>query len=81
METITLCKIVTYLQYFVNYKLSEEYTGIDTNYAKNFLSYLGFAAQIPNLLFNWLNIFLQFGYVYKIYILQKYSIFYITLIY
>jgi len=53
-----------YLQYFVRYKLSKEYTGIDTNYAMNFLAYLGFASQIPNLLFNWLNVFLQFGYVY-----------------
>jgi len=57
-----------YLQYFVSYKLSKEYTGVDTNYAMNFLAYLSFASQVPNLLFNWLNIFLQFGYVYKIHI-------------
>lgn len=50
----------------MSYKLSKEYTGVDTNYATNFLSNLGFAAQIPNLLFNWLNVFLQLGYVYKI---------------
>lgn len=61
-----------YLQYFVSYKLSKDYTGIDTNYATNFLAYLGFAAQVPNLLFNWLNIFLQFGYVYKNTLQQKY---------
>lgn len=60
-----------YLQYFVSYKLSKDYTGIDTNYATNFLAYLGFAAQVPNLLFNWLNIFLQFGYVYKSILQQK----------
>ncbi|KAG5318596.1 S29A1 protein, partial [Pseudoatta argentina] len=33
----------------------------NTNYAMNFLAYLSFASQVPNLLFNWLNIFLQFG--------------------
>ncbi|XP_068984794.1 NADPH-dependent diflavin oxidoreductase 1 isoform X4 [Bombus flavifrons] len=52
---------ITAKNYFVNYKLSEEYTGIQSNYATNFLAYLGFAAQIPNLLFNWLNVFMQFG--------------------
>ncbi|XP_077261146.1 NADPH-dependent diflavin oxidoreductase 1 isoform X2 [Temnothorax americanus] len=52
---------ITAKQYFVGYKLSKEYTGIDTNYATNFLAYLGFASQVPNLLFNWLNVFLQFG--------------------
>ncbi|XP_054009165.1 equilibrative nucleoside transporter 1 isoform X1 [Hylaeus anthracinus] len=52
---------ITAKDYFVHYKLSEEYTGIVTNYATNFLAWLGFAAQIPNLLFNWLNVFVQFG--------------------
>ncbi|XP_076249263.1 equilibrative nucleoside transporter 1 isoform X1 [Calliopsis andreniformis] len=52
---------ITAKNYFVNYKLSMQYTGIETNYATNFLAYLGFAAQIPNLLFNWLNVFMQFG--------------------
>ncbi|XP_036141862.1 NADPH-dependent diflavin oxidoreductase 1-like [Monomorium pharaonis] len=52
---------ITAKDYFVNYKLSKEYTDIDSNYATNFLAYLGFASQVPNLLFNWLNIFLQFG--------------------
>ncbi|CAL1673168.1 unnamed protein product [Lasius platythorax] len=52
---------ITAKDYFVSYKLSKEYTGEDTNYATNFLAYLGFAAQIPNLLFNWLNVFLQLG--------------------
>lgn len=45
----------------MDYKLGEEYTGIKSNYASNFLAYLGFAAQIPNLLFNWLNIFIEVG--------------------
>ncbi|KAG5331772.1 S29A3 protein, partial [Acromyrmex charruanus] len=52
---------ITAKDYFVSYKLSKEYTGVDTNYAMNFLAYLSFASQVPNLLFNWLNIFLQFG--------------------
>ncbi|KAG7200699.1 hypothetical protein KM043_001250 [Ampulex compressa] len=52
---------ITAKNYFVDYKLSVAYTGIHTNYATNFLAYLGFAAQIPNLLFNWLNIFIQLG--------------------
>ncbi|CAK9811444.1 NADPH-dependent diflavin oxidoreductase 1 [Anthophora plagiata] len=47
--------------YFVHYKLSKEYTGIESNYAVNFLPYVAFASQIPNLTFNWLNIFIQFG--------------------
>ncbi|KYN34592.1 Equilibrative nucleoside transporter 3 [Trachymyrmex septentrionalis] len=62
---------ITAKDYFVSYKLSKEYTGVDTNYAMNFLAYLSFASQVPNLLFNWLNIFLQFGYVYKIYFSSK----------
>ncbi|XP_068084734.1 equilibrative nucleoside transporter 3 isoform X2 [Anabrus simplex] len=47
--------------YFVHYKLAKVYTGVDSEYARNFLPYVGFAAQIPNLLFNWLNIFVQMG--------------------
>nr|CAD7585675.1 unnamed protein product [Timema genevievae] len=42
-------------------KDSKEYTGIESNYVTNFLGYLGFAAQVPNLVFNWLNIFVQIG--------------------
>jgi len=43
-------------QYFVDYKLSEDYTGQQTNLAANFLAYVGLTAQIPNLIFNWANI-------------------------
>ncbi|XP_014607218.1 PREDICTED: NADPH-dependent diflavin oxidoreductase 1-like [Polistes canadensis] len=50
---------ITAKDYFVNYKLSKEYTDIESNYSTHFLSYLGFASQIPNLLFNWLNIFMK----------------------
>nr|XP_031834262.1 NADPH-dependent diflavin oxidoreductase 1 isoform X3 [Nomia melanderi] len=52
---------ITARSYFIDYKLSKDYTGIKTIYATNFLPYVGFASQIPNLFFNWLNIFLQFG--------------------
>lgn len=47
-------------QYFVEYKLNtddEELSG----YSTNFLPYLGYASQIPNVLFNWVNIFVQLG--------------------
>lgn len=36
--------------------------GEDTIYSASFLQYLGFAAQVPNVVFNWLNIFVQIGY-------------------
>ncbi|XP_076382029.1 equilibrative nucleoside transporter 1 isoform X1 [Megalopta genalis] len=52
---------ITAKKYFVDYKLSKDYAGIETDYDKNFLAYVGFAAQIPNVLFNWLNIFIQLG--------------------
>ena len=48
-------------QYFVNYKLGKEYTETPLPYATYFLQYVGFAAQIPNLVFNWINIFLNLG--------------------
>lgn len=47
--------------YFVDYKLSENYTGVSSDYATTFMPYLGFAAQVPNVIFNWVNIFVQLG--------------------
>ncbi|ODM99939.1 Equilibrative nucleoside transporter 1 [Orchesella cincta] len=52
---------ITAKDYFVSYKLSEKYTGQQSEYAANFLQYIGFAAQIPNVFFNWFNIFIQIG--------------------
>lgn len=52
---------ITAKDYFVDYKLSNEGGGGDLPYAANFLPYLGFASQIPNVIFNWLNIFIQIG--------------------
>lgn len=59
------CTVLIYfftLQYFVVYKLGQEYTGQNLTYAANFLQFLGFASQVPNVIFNWLNIFIQIGY-------------------
>lgn len=46
---------ITAKAYFEDYKLA------GTPYAANFLPYVGFAAQIPNLLLNWINIFIPMG--------------------
>lgn len=48
---------ITAKDYFVEYKLSVEYTGIVSEYATNFLPYVGFASQIPNVIINWVNVF------------------------
>ncbi|XP_020707935.2 equilibrative nucleoside transporter 1 isoform X1 [Athalia rosae] len=52
---------ITAKSYFADYKMAETYTGYKLNYASNFLSSLAFAAQVPNFLFNWLNLFIQLG--------------------
>lgn len=52
---------ITAKNYFVDYKLSVSYTNQTTEYASNFMQYIGFASQIPNVLFNWLNIFVNLG--------------------
>lgn len=53
---------ITAKDYFVDYKLSQNYTGVDnTQIQQNFLAYIGFASQIPNVLFNWMNIFVNLG--------------------
>ncbi|PSN36267.1 hypothetical protein C0J52_22626 [Blattella germanica] len=49
-------------RYFEDYKLSDPLSGKHTDYAANFLPYIGFAAQIPNLLLNWINIFIPMGF-------------------
>ncbi|XP_059490947.1 equilibrative nucleoside transporter 3 isoform X2 [Neocloeon triangulifer] len=50
---------ITAKEYFVDYKLSEDYTGVKTELAANFLAYVGLTAQIPNVIFNWANILWQ----------------------
>lgn len=49
---------ITAVTYF-EYKFSREYTGIESTYNANFLAYMGFASQIPNVMFGWLNIYMQ----------------------
>ncbi|KAG4075671.1 hypothetical protein HA402_003496 [Bradysia odoriphaga] len=52
---------ITAKEYFVKYKLGEEYTGESSEYSNNFLPYIGLASQIPNVFFNWINIFVNLG--------------------
>ena len=57
--------LVLYFQYFLTYKLGKDSTNTDERnreiekYATYFLNYVGFAAQIPNVLFNWVSVFLH----------------------
>jgi len=48
-------------QYFEGYKLSANYTGQETNLAANFMGAVTIASQVPNFLFNWVNVFVQLG--------------------
>ncbi|KAF2901306.1 hypothetical protein ILUMI_04884 [Ignelater luminosus] len=52
---------ITAQSYFTNYKLGKDNIGQDLIYAQSFLQFVGFASQVPNLIFNWLNIFIQIG--------------------
>lgn len=53
---------ITAKGYFEDFKLSENYTvHTETNYRGSFMQNMGFAAQIPNVCFNWINIFVNLG--------------------
>jgi len=52
---------ITAKSYFVDYKLSEAYTGETSEYATNFLPYVGFASHIPSVIINWVNVFARMG--------------------
>lgn len=53
---------ITAKSYFEDFKLGENYTiKTEVNYRGNFMQNIGFASQIPNVLFNWINIFINFG--------------------
>lgn len=55
---------ITPKSYFVEYKLGNNTTtvsGGDFKYDSSFLAYITFAAQVPNVLFSWLNLFVQLG--------------------
>lgn len=47
--------------YFDQYKLGKEYTGQSLYIAVQFINFVTFVSQLPNVAFNWLNIFLRFG--------------------
>ncbi|KAF6019199.1 hypothetical protein EB796_022502 [Bugula neritina] len=47
--------------YFTDFKLAAKANETESEYAKNFLSYLGITAQFPNLILNAINIFCQCG--------------------
>ncbi|CAK9298770.1 unnamed protein product [Gordionus sp. m RMFG-2023] len=50
--------------YFVEYKLNPNVTGTQ-EYKNNFISYLGITSQLPNVILNGMNLFLQFGGSFK----------------
>ncbi|EDW76191.1 uncharacterized protein Dwil_GK15325 [Drosophila willistoni] len=52
---------ITAKSYFEDFKLNVTTGPDEMNYKGNFMQNLGFASQIPNLLFNWLNIFVDMG--------------------
>ncbi|KAG5887435.1 hypothetical protein JTB14_003287 [Gonioctena quinquepunctata] len=52
---------ITAIDYFTKYKLSKEYIGFAFPYVSNFMQYLTFSSQVPSVLFNWMNIFVQIG--------------------
>ncbi|XP_037816196.1 equilibrative nucleoside transporter 1 [Lucilia sericata] len=52
---------ITAKSYFVDFKLVSNDGNVTSVYANNFMQYMGFASQIPNLIFNWLNIFVHLG--------------------
>ena len=60
-DVIYTLSISIKFQYFVNYKLSKEYTYSEVPYAAYFLQFIGIAAQVPNVIFNWVNVFLDIG--------------------
>lgn len=47
---------ITAKEYFTEYKL-----GGHSEYSDNFIQYIGLASQIPNVFFNWINIFVNLG--------------------
>lgn len=48
---------ITAKAYFVQYKL----VNAPTIYSANFMTYMGWASQIPNLFFSWFNVFVKMG--------------------
>ncbi|KAK3853085.1 hypothetical protein Pcinc_040353 [Petrolisthes cinctipes] len=51
---------ITAYNYFVDYKLRSD-DGELSAYSTNFLTYIGYASYIPNVILNWVNVFIQVG--------------------
>ncbi|XP_074108275.1 equilibrative nucleoside transporter 1 [Cotesia typhae] len=52
---------ITARNYFEKYKFSSNYTGANTTYASYYVDSVSFAAQVPNVIFNWINLFVPLG--------------------
>ena len=46
----------------MNYKLGLAYTGMESSFVPFFLQYLALSAQLPNVIFNWINVFFKLRY-------------------
>ncbi len=51
----------------MNYKLGLTYTGMESSFVPFFLQYLALSAQLPNVIFNWINVFFKLRYLLQIY--------------
>ncbi|XP_048522343.1 equilibrative nucleoside transporter 1-like [Dendroctonus ponderosae] len=45
------------ISYFIVYKLGKDSIGFNFPYVANFMQILTFCSQVPNVIFNWFNIF------------------------
>ncbi|XP_066258073.1 equilibrative nucleoside transporter 1 [Euwallacea similis] len=45
------------ISYFIEHKLAKDNIGFDFPYVSNFMQILTFCSQVPNVIFNWFNIF------------------------
>lgn len=52
---------ITAKRYFDEYKLSASYIGYTFPYVASFMQYITFASQVPNVIFNWMNIYIKLG--------------------
>ncbi|XP_060528347.1 equilibrative nucleoside transporter 1 [Cylas formicarius] len=52
---------ITAMGYFTDHKLARDYIGFSFPHLTNFMQILTFCSQVPNVLFNWLNIFVHIG--------------------
>lgn len=50
----------------MHYKLGVEYTNTTSTFVPFFLQYLALSAQLPNVIFNWINVFFQLRSVQRL---------------